>query len=218
MTGHIFVRHCESVIPVHNCIFSCRHLTVCHLQPAAIIMIKTRVNTDNEIRYSRCNIDLSHFRLHRMHAMHGMQPIVTDVRGVCPSVSLSVCHAAHLTFTVQKRLNRSRCCLVWTFTGHCFIYEGPDPHRQGRGRIVAFWDPLQLQIPARAVCAVHSMQPLPNYFGFLLLMHEHYVHIQWWRRALAVRVFAVYFIHIRRRATYTLYSAVFGIGYVYQSL
>jgi len=27
---------------------------------------------------------------------------------------------------------------------------------------------LQLQSPAREVCAVHSMQPLPNYFGLLL--------------------------------------------------
>jgi len=30
------------------------------------------------------------FRLHRMHATHEMQPIVTDVCGVRPSVSLSV--------------------------------------------------------------------------------------------------------------------------------
>jgi len=29
------------------------------------------------------------FRLHRMHAMHEMQPIVTDDRGVCQSVCLS---------------------------------------------------------------------------------------------------------------------------------
>jgi len=42
-----------------------------------------------------------------MHAVHEMQPIVTDVRGVCSSV----CHAAQLGFTVQKRLNGSRSCL-----------------------------------------------------------------------------------------------------------
>jgi len=38
-----------------------------------------------------------------MHAMHEMQPIVTDVHGVC--------HAAQLGFTVQIWLNGSRCCL-----------------------------------------------------------------------------------------------------------
>jgi len=31
--------------------------------------------------------------------MREMQTIVTDVRGVCPSVRLSVCHAAQLGFT-----------------------------------------------------------------------------------------------------------------------
>jgi len=48
------------------------------------------------------------FKLHRMHEM---QPNLTDVRGVCLSVCLSVCHAAHLGFPVQKWLNRSKCCL-----------------------------------------------------------------------------------------------------------
>jgi len=33
--------------------------------------------------------------------MHKMQTIVVDVRGVCQSVSLSVCHAAELGFTVR---------------------------------------------------------------------------------------------------------------------
>jgi len=37
--------------------------------------------------------------------MHEMQTILTDVRGVCLSVCQSVCHAAHLGFTVQKWLN-----------------------------------------------------------------------------------------------------------------
>jgi len=31
---------------------------------------------------------------------------------------------------------------------------------------------LQLQSPARAVCVVHSMQPLPNHFGLLLSLNE----------------------------------------------
>jgi len=37
--------------------------------------------------------------------MHEMQPIITDVRDVCLSVSLSVClsRAAQLGFTVQKK-------------------------------------------------------------------------------------------------------------------
>jgi len=39
--------------------------------------------------------------------MHKMQITVTDVRGVCPSV----CYAAQLGFTVQKRLKRSRSSL-----------------------------------------------------------------------------------------------------------
>jgi len=47
--------------------------------------------------------------------MHEMHAIVTDVHGVCPPV----CHVAHLGFTVQIRLNGSRCCLgVNTLGGH----------------------------------------------------------------------------------------------------
>jgi len=49
----------------------------------------------------------------RLHRMHEMQSILTDVHGVCPSV----CHAAHLGFTVQKCLNGSRCCLRRTLLG-----------------------------------------------------------------------------------------------------
>jgi len=44
--------------------------------------------------------------------MHEKQHIVTDVCVV--SVRQSVCHPAQLGFTVQKWLNRSRCCLGWT--------------------------------------------------------------------------------------------------------
>jgi len=47
-----------------------------------------------------------------LHQMREMQTIVTNDRGVCPSVS---CHAAQLGFTVQKRLNGSRSCF-WVNT------------------------------------------------------------------------------------------------------
>jgi len=44
-------------------------------------------------------------------SMHEMLTILTNVHSVCLSVSQSVRHAAHLSFTVEKWLNRSRCCL-----------------------------------------------------------------------------------------------------------
>jgi len=40
-----------------------------------------------------------------------MQNIVTDDFGVCLSVSLFVCHAAQLSFAVQKWLDEPRWCL-----------------------------------------------------------------------------------------------------------
>jgi len=55
-----------------------------------------------------------------MHAMHEMQPIVTDVRGVCPPVCLSI-----------TRINSASLCKKgtdqdavwgehsWGPTGHC---------------------------------------------------------------------------------------------------
>jgi len=47
--------------------------------------------------------------------MREMQTTVTDVRGVCLSVSLSVHQsAAQLGFTVQKWLNRSRLDILRT--------------------------------------------------------------------------------------------------------
>jgi len=64
-----------------------------------------RERVDNVLRgllHEQLLIEL--FRLHRMHEM---QSILTDVCGV----SLSVCHAAHLGFAVQKWPNKSRCCL-----------------------------------------------------------------------------------------------------------
>jgi len=64
------------------------------------------------------------------------------------SVCQSVCHAAQLGFTVQKRLNRSRSCLGWTLLGakeHCV--------RRGS------WSPTARE--------GDSMQPSPNYSGLL---------------------------------------------------
>jgi len=52
------------------------------------------------------------FRLYRMHVMHQMQPIVTNVRGVCPSVCLS--RGSTRLHCAKKRLNGSRCCWGWT--------------------------------------------------------------------------------------------------------
>jgi len=53
---------------------------------------------------------------------------------------------------------------------------GPDaPTERGRGSCKKIRYPLisqerlKLESLARAVCAVHSMLPLPNYFGLLLL-------------------------------------------------
>jgi len=145
---------------------------------------------------------------------------------VSQSVSLSVCHAAHLGFTVQRWLNRSRCCFRRTLLEpmkHCVICVRRGswfPHKNGRGSTFKFCDKisperlkletkfcvhtegwgvnenyakvghkesrtesrdpllssltasisqerLQLASLARAVCAVHLLQPLPNYFGLL---------------------------------------------------
>jgi len=45
--------------------------------------------------------------------MHEMQTIVTDVRGVCLSVCLSVCHAAQLSFTVRESIGAAFAKLLW---------------------------------------------------------------------------------------------------------
>jgi len=74
--------------------------------------------------------------------MHEMQTIVTDDCGVSPSVYLLVCHAAQLSFAVQKRLNESRCCLGPTLFGaqETLCCTGNfDPPQQGEGEFGKIW-------------------------------------------------------------------------------
>jgi len=78
------------------------------------------------------------FRLYRMHAMHEMPSLVTDVRvSVRQSFRLSVCHAAQLGFTVQKRQNGSKCCLGRTLLGA----HGPDAPTVREGTYVYILGP-----------------------------------------------------------------------------
>jgi len=53
---------------------------------------------------------LSIIRLHRMHEMQHIVPMCA----VSVSLSVCLCHVAQLGFTVQKRLNGSKCCFGWT--------------------------------------------------------------------------------------------------------
>jgi len=98
--------------------------------------------------------------------MHDMQPIVTDVRGVCPSVSLSVCHRDQLSLIVQQWLNRSRCCsgehsgLLGAHGTLC--YTGVlIPHRQGEGDLLlnfgtALLSPERLKLHVNLKFCVHG--------------------------------------------------------------
>jgi len=73
--------------------------------------------------------------------MHEMQSILTTVCSICQSL----CHPAHLGFTVQKWLNGSRCCLVEHSWGRWNIVldVGPDsPQRGGGGPVLNFGTPL----------------------------------------------------------------------------
>jgi len=65
---------------------------------------------------------LHSFRLPRMHAVHEMQPIVTDVCGVCPSVSLSVTRLNSASLcqngqTDQDAVWGERCWRTLCYTG-----------------------------------------------------------------------------------------------------
>jgi len=65
--------------------------------------------------------------------MREMKYILTDVR----SVRLSVYHAARLGFTVQKWLNRSKCCLgelSCESMKHCVRCGSLSPRREGSKR------------------------------------------------------------------------------------
>jgi len=48
-------------------------------------------------------------RIFRLHRMHEIQTIVTDVRGVCQSV----CHATQLGFTVRGSSGAAFAKLLW---------------------------------------------------------------------------------------------------------
>jgi len=174
------------------------------------------------VRYCSYNLTVPYrlvFRLHGMHAMHEMQPIVTNVRGVCPSVCLSRgstrLHCAKTaewikmlfwvntfgsprdivlhggpdpptdkvpTFKLSDPLVSPEWLKLETWNFAC-IYTAADPIQKAtrlfggprRGHVTylnsttAYLSQkrIQLQSPARAVCEVHSMQPLPSYFGLL---------------------------------------------------
>jgi len=83
-------------------------------------------------------ISLFSFRLHRMHEM---QTIVTDVHGVC----LSVCHAPHIRFAAQKNGWTDQAAVYgehsWRPTEHCVRRESWAPHREGWPSF-KFWDLL----------------------------------------------------------------------------
>jgi len=98
--------------------------------PQGTMASNCNMTTDYNARIDveiECDLDISsrlgrsvlpEQRFCKLHRMHEMQTIVTDDRGVCPSVCLLVClsvnHAVHLGFTVQKWLNGSRCRLRYT--------------------------------------------------------------------------------------------------------
>jgi len=109
---------------------------------------------------------------------------------IVASVCQSVCHAAQLSFTVQKWLNRSRCCLGWTLPGsmkHCIRHGSWSPQRWVIWPTFECWDPLHIsgtatsvESPACAMCAVHSMQrlfylcqPWRNCYYFVLCIFAH---------------------------------------------
>jgi len=94
--------------------------------------------------------------------MHEMQSILTDVRGVCQSVCLSRgssrLHCAKMAEQIKM------LCNSWSYAdprlGHVtyfYLLRFPTYLRNGYSYRVQ-----------RLVCAVHSMQPLSNYFGLLL--------------------------------------------------
>jgi len=92
----------------------------------------------------------------------------------CQSVRQFVCHAAHVGFTEQKRLNGLRYCLAWTLLGACgtLCYkEVLIPHREKEGElknILPIVDPLHISERAAAknlqFCAhIESWGPKENY-------------------------------------------------------
>jgi len=51
--------------------------------------------------------------------MHEMQTIVTDDRGVCPSV----CHAAQLGFTVRGSFGAAFVKSLWPLVCYCSVFS-----------------------------------------------------------------------------------------------
>jgi len=74
---------------------------------------------------------LSVIRPHWMYAMHEMQILLLTC---AVSVLQSVCHMAQRGFTVQKRLNGSRCYLGWTLMGAHGRLGVLIPPQKGRGK------------------------------------------------------------------------------------
>jgi len=54
------------------------------------------------------------FVLITLHRMNEMQNTVNEMRGVCLSVSVSVCHAAQLGFTVQESFGAVFAKSLWS--------------------------------------------------------------------------------------------------------
>jgi len=77
-------------------------------------------------------------RLHLMHCMHSMQPIVTDMRGVCPSV----CPYIHQSVAWLNSVSLCKnSCMdqdavwgehSWGPTGHCVTWGSWYPTDRGR--------------------------------------------------------------------------------------
>jgi len=80
---------------------------------------------------------------------------------IAVSVRQSVCRADSLGFGVQKRLNGSRSCLRTTTPGgsrNIVLHGGPNSSTARGGE-------------------AHSMQPLPSYFGLLLVIDFYGAHV-----------------------------------------
>jgi len=86
-----------------------------------------------------------------MHAMHEMQPIVTNVCGVCPSVRLSC--GATLLHCAKKAEQIKMLFGVNTSGGpwNTVLHGGPDPPQTGGGRpTFKCWDPPCIHKTAEA--------------------------------------------------------------------
>jgi len=73
--------------------------------------------------------------------MHEMQPIFTDVRGVCPPVCQSCgstrLHCAKKAEQIKMLFGVNTPGGPWDIV----LHGGPDPHIQEEGQTFEFWDP-----------------------------------------------------------------------------